>query len=138
MTETFLPWLPLVFTTSVFALMGSVTLAGVVRSLSRARGRALHLLTAAGGATSLVVLALLALDIEAGPALIPGVIGGLGAGCFWLVGALAARARPVWVDALVIFATIAFFTSYAAMAEHAGEVARVFPGLTIPGPDSPP
>jgi hypothetical protein len=138
MTETFLSWLPLLFTTSVFAVMGSVTLAGLVRGLSGARGRAMHVLTVGCGVAALAVLALLALDIEAGPALVLGLAGGLGAGCFWLIGALLARARPVWVDALVILATIAFFTSYAAMAEHAGEVARVFPGLTIPGPDGPP
>ncbi|MBF9058871.1 hypothetical protein HKCCSP123_06710 [Rhodobacterales bacterium HKCCSP123] len=138
MTDLLLPWLPLLFTASVFALVGSMALAGLIRAILGARGRILHLLTVAGGGVALVVLALLALGIDAGPALIPGFAGGLGAGCFWLIGALAARARPVWVDALVILASVAFFTSYAAMAEHAGEVARVFPGLTLPGPDGPP
>jgi|GEM_PF-4647069 len=133
-----LSWLPLLFTASVFALVGSVTVAGLVRGLTGARGRVLHALTVAGGAAALVMFALLALGYEAGPALIPGFAGAFGAGCFWLVGALAARARPVWVDALVILATIAFFSSYAAMADHAGEVARVFPGLTLPGPDTAP
>ncbi len=138
MTDFLLPWLPLLFTASVFSLIGSMTLAGVVRTALRARGRALHVLAATSGTVGLAVLALLALGIEAGPALIPGLAGGLGAGCFWLVGALAARARPVWVDVIVILSTIAFFTSYAAMSDHAGEVARVFPGLTIPGPGGPP
>ena len=82
------------------------------------------------------MFALLALGYEAGPALIPGFAGAFGAGGgFWLV-RRALRTAPdrVWVDALVILATIAFFSSYAAMADHAGEVARVFPGLTLPGP----
>ena len=138
MTGGLLAWLPMLFTASVFAVMGSITLAGLIRSLTRARGRVLHLMTLAGGGVALVVLAALALGMEVGPALIPGFAGGLGAGVFWLIGALAARARPAWVDGLVILATIAFFSSYAAMSDHAAEVARVFPGLTIPGPEDAP
>jgi hypothetical protein len=37
------------------------------------------------------------------------------------------------VDALVILALIALFTSYARLGETAGAVPPVFPGLTAPG-----
>lgn len=126
------------FTASVFAAMGAFTLAGLVRALRTVRGRVVHLLTLACGSVALVVLALLALGIETGFGIVLGFAAGVGAICFWLVGALIARARPPWVDLLVILAATAFLTSYAAIADHDGTVPRVFPGLTLPGPDDPP
>ena len=138
MPESLLPYLPHLFTASVFAVIGSVTLAGLVRTLLRARGQVLHVLTLVHGAVATAVLVLLAFGVDTGLGLILGLAAAVGAGGFWLIGALVARVRPTWVDFAVILSVLAFFTSYALMAEHAGEVARVFPGLTLPGPDAPP
>lgn len=126
------------FTVSVFAVMGSVTLAGLVRALRRERGGVVHVLTFVLGSIALAVLVLLALGIDAGLGLVLGLVGALGAGCFWLVGALVARARPAWADLLVIVATLAFLASYAGVADGSGTGPRVFPGITIPGPDDAP
>ena len=138
MSDALLALLPHVFTASVFAVMGSMTLAGLVRALRRAPGQALHALTLVSGGIATAVLVLLAIDIDTGSGVIAGFAAAVTAGVFWLIGALVARVRPAWVDLLVIVSTIAFFASYAAMSDHAGEVARVFPGLTLPAPDTPP
>ena len=130
-------WLRL-FTASVFAVIASVTLAGLVRLLQRRRGRVLHLLALGSGTVALVELSLFTLGVDSGLGFVLGLAGGLGAGLFWLVGALVARARPVWVDLLVILSTLAYLASYALIAEGAGSGPGVFPGITIPGPDDPP
>lgn len=130
--------LAVIFAASVFAVSGSVTLAGMVRTRRRERGRIVHILTAANGAIALGVLGLLALGIDPGLGIVLGLVAGLGAGIFWLLGALVARARPVWVDLLVIVSTLAFLVSYAEIAADPGNVPSLFPGLTIPGPDAPP
>ena len=130
--------LDLLFAASVLAMIGSVTLAGLIRTLRRERGRVLHILAAAQGAIALVVLVILALGIDPGLGIVLGLIAGLGAGLFWLVGALVARARPVWVDLLVVLSTLAYLAGYALIAEGAGSGTGVFSGITIPGPDAPP
>lgn len=124
----------LAFTTSVFAVMGAVTLSGAVRFFTRRPGRVLHLLTLASGVAALVLLGVLSAGIDAGPWLIPGFAAVLAAGAFWLVGALVARARPPWLDLAVILSVLGFLTAYAAMADRPGEVPAVFPGLTAPRP----
>jgi hypothetical protein len=129
--------LALAFTASVFAVSGAISLAGFVRVLGASRGRAVHLLTLGHGTVALAVLGLLAFGVDIGPGLILGLIGGLGAVCFWLVGALVARARPVWADLLVIASALAFLTSYAAIADSAVAVPQVFPGITLPSPGDP-
>jgi hypothetical protein len=130
--------LALALTVSGFAVAGSVGLAGLMRLLHGVRGRVLHALTLVSGLVAIATLALLAWDIDPGLGLIAGIAAGLGGGCFWLMGALVARARPVWVDALVILALLAFFTSYAGLAESADAVERAFPGLTPTSPADAP
>ena len=129
--------LAVVFTICAFALMGSITLAGLMRALRRERARTLHRLTAVQGAIGLVILALVTLGIDTGLGIILGLIAGFGAVLFWLIGALVTRARPAWVDLLVIVSTLAFLASYSLMAEGAGNGPAVFPGITITGPAAP-
>jgi hypothetical protein len=128
----------ILFAASVFAVIGSVTLAGLIRTLQRERGRPLHVLATILGTIALGMLVILALGIDPGLGIVLGLIAGLGAGLFWLVGALVARARPVWVDILVILATLAYLASYAVTAEGAGSGPGVFSGITIPRPDTAP
>ncbi|NKX45884.1 hypothetical protein [Roseicyclus persicicus] len=125
--------LALVFGGTVFALTGALALSGAVRLATRARGRVLHALTLAAGAVALGVLVLSAAGVDLGLGAILGLAAGVVAVPFWLMGALAARVRPAWVDLLVIVAALAYFTAYAQIAEAPGGVPPIFLGIAPPG-----
>jgi len=124
--------LALIFTATVFALTGALTLAGLVRLLIRARGRFVHWLTLLAGGAALATLTTAALGLDPGPFAIFGLVAGLAAALFWLLGAALSRVRPAWVDLLVIVAGLAYFTAYAEVADRPGTVPPIFSGVTLP------
>jgi len=130
--------LRLAFTVSTILVACSVTLAGLVRGRRRMRGAMIHALTMAHGAIALVVLLLLALGAEIGLGLFIGIVAGLGAGCFWLIGALVTRGRPAWADLVVIASVLLCLTTYALIGEDARAGAAVILGQGQPAPEAPP
>ncbi|MEQ8367672.1 MAG: hypothetical protein RIB61_13280 [Roseicyclus sp.] len=126
--------LALIFSLSVFALVGTLTLAGVVRWMTRASGRVVHLVTGLCGAGALAFLTLSTLGVDTGLGALAGLAAGGVSVLFWLAGAAVARARPVWVDMLVIVAALAYFTAYAQMPDQAGGVPPVFSGVALAAP----
>lgn len=124
--------LALAFTVSVFALTGALTLAGIVRIVIRARGRIMHWLTLGAGGIALGTLGAVAFGLDPDPASPIGLVAGVAAPLFWLIGAALARVRPAWVDVVVIVAGLAYFTVYAEIADRPGAVPPVFSGVTLP------
>lgn len=115
-----------VFTLITVIALATLALAGTMRLVSGARGGILHLLTLGNASVALAILALQYLGAQLGFFTVLGLIGGVSALGFWLLGAALARARPIWVDLCVILAVIALFAGYARIADQDGRVPALF------------